>query len=154
MTVRTHSLLPPAAVLTAALLLAAAPARAATPAPAAIPAADIGNNPADPMLGGKDLGPSVACISTVLIRKTRIINESVIMFQVGNKWYRNDIAPACRGLQPTNGLVNTNLQGGQICSGDAFQFVASGQGQGLGQVRGGCLYGRFTPYLPPAPPAK
>lgn len=142
MTIRATSLL--------LALLLAAPALAATP----IPPADVGNNPADPMLGGKDLGPSIACISTIQIRKTRIINESVIMFQVGNKWYRNDIVPACRGLQPTNGLVTTNIPGGQLCAGTPFQFVASGQGQGLGQNRGGCLYGRFTPYMPPPPPAK
>lgn len=118
------------------------------PVAAATPPADVANNPAAPMLGGTDTGPSQQCIQRSLIRKTRIVNDQVIMFQVGNRWYRSDLPQACKGLDPTRALVDRS-QGGNLCAGDAFDIVAPGQGQGLGQNHGVCLYGRFTPYMPP-----
>ncbi|TFU01142.1 hypothetical protein EUV02_12590 [Polymorphobacter arshaanensis] len=135
-----------------ALLLATAPTLAAT-TPAAIPPADVGNNPADPMLGGKDLGPSIACISTVQIRKTRVINEGVIMFQVGNRWYRNDMSPACTGLTSKMTIID-RAHGGQLCQGNIIDYVLPGAAVGMGTHQGSCMYGRFTPYMPPPPPAK
>lgn len=148
--------MPKALTLTLSLFLLAAPATAqvnaqsAAPAAAqaAIPAADVANNPADPMLGGKDLGPSVACISTVQIRKTRIINDRVIMFQVGNRWYRNDIVQSCMGLAPRMAIVD-GAHSGQLCQDNIFEVVLPGAGPGIGMHHGSCLYGRFTPYLPP-----
>jgi hypothetical protein len=133
----------------AALALLAAPVLAAT----AVPPADVGNNPADPMLGGKDLGPSIACISTVQIRKTRVINERVIMFQVGNRWYRNDMSPACTGLTSKMTIID-RAHGGQLCEGNIIDYVLPGAAVGMGTHQGSCMYGRFTPYMPPPPPAK
>ena len=146
--------MPKTLAATLSLLLLAASAHAATAAaPAPVRPADVGNNPADPMLGGTDLGPPISCISTVQIRKTRIINDHTIMFQVGNRWYRNDIVPSCMGLEPRSALID-HPHGGQICETNIFDVVQPGAGGGTGMHKGSCLYGRFTPYMPPPPPAK
>jgi len=149
------TLLLPLVLLAGAAAAQDAPAGAKIVAPkaAATPPADVGNNPADPMLGGKDLGPSIACISTVQIRKTRIINENIIMFQVGNRWYRNDMSPTCTGLTPKMAIVD-RAHGGQLCQGNIIDYVLPGAAIGMGTHQGSCMYGRFTPYMPPPPPAQ
>ena len=148
----TLSLLLLVAACSASAQVVAVPAVATAAADAAVPAADVGNNPADPMLGGKDLGPSIACISTTQIRKTRIIDDRTIMFQVGNRWYRNDIGASCMGLGPRMAIID-RPHGGQLCQGNIIDVVQPGAGQGIGMHKGSCSYGRFTPYMPP-PPAK
>mgnify|MGYP000122468464 FL=1 len=143
----------PLAVLLLGLQAASATAQDAGAGATIVAPADVGNNPADPMLGGKDLGPSIACISTVQIRKMRVINEGVIMFQVGNRWYRNDMSPVCRGLTSKMTVVD-RPHGGQLCEGNILDFVLPGAAIGMGVHQGSCMYGRFTPYMPPPPPAK
>ena len=132
-----------------------APAGATIVAPkpaAAIPPADVGNNPADPMLGGKDLGPSIACISVVQIRKTRIINENVVMFQVGNRWYRSDLPERCIGLQPSSGIADRSY-GNTLCAGRPFSYYQPGEAARAGIIQSGCSYGQFSPYELPKNPA-
>jgi len=152
MNIRATKLLPLAALLLG-LQAASATAQDAGAGATIVAPADVGNNPADPMLGGKDLGPSIACISTVQIRKTRVINEGVIMFQVGNRWYRNDLSPVCTGLTPRMTIVD-RPHGGLLCEGNILDFVQPGAAIGMGTHQGSCMYGRFTPYMPPPPPAK
>lgn len=110
-------------------------------------ALDVGGAPADgkpqhPMLGGTVVGKPVDCIAATKIHRTEVIDDKVILFQVGAQWYRNDLYQRCTGLGTETGLINAAASG-KLCAGSSFRFTAAAG------KSGSCVYGRFTPYLPP-----
>ena len=106
----------------------------------------------DAMLQGKVTGPAVQCIATSLIRKTRIVNDQVILFQVGNRWMRSDLPERCIGLKPSSGIADRSY-GNTLCAGNPFSFYQPGEAARAGIIQSGCNYGPFSPYELPKNPA-
>lgn len=104
------------------------------------------------MLQGKVTGPPINCIQTSLIRKTRIVSDQVILFQVGNRWFRSDLPERCIGLKPTSGLADRSY-GNTLCAGRPFSYYQPGEAAKAGIIQSGCSYGPFSPYELPKNPA-
>lgn len=104
------------------------------------------------MLQGKVTGPPIQCIATSLIRKTRIVSDQVILFQVGNRWYRSDLPERCIGLQPSSGIADRSY-GNTLCAGRPFSYYQPGEAAKAGIIQSGCSFGQFSPYELPKNPA-
>jgi hypothetical protein len=139
------------------LAAAAAPAiaqTASTPPMATTPGQSdrAGYDTPSAMLQGKVTGPAEQCIATSLIRKTRIVSDQVILFQVGNRWMRSDLPERCVGLKPSSGLADRS-SGNTLCAGNPFSFYQPGEAARAGIIQSGCNYGPFSPYELPKNPA-
>ena len=118
---------------------------------AALPLIAAAAEPASPgLLDGKVTGKPQQCLSVTAMRSTRIASDSVVLFQVGSRWYRSNLGTPCIGMRPDSAIQNT-VHGGSICAGDPFTVFRPGLGPGLGMVMGQCIYAPFEPYeLPKA----
>lgn len=101
---------------------------AATPAAAAVPA-EI-----------KD------CLMGSRVNEQRIVDDQTILFREGSRWYRNDLAQSCQGLDPDKSLRARSFSG-NICSGDPQVVVEPSSGF----TYGACALGRFTRIDAPRP---
>lgn len=89
----------------------------------------------------KATGKPTRCISNMPQVSTTPVGDSVLMFQSGSRWYRNDLRGKCPGMRDDRTLVFRNLQGSQYCSLDMFDVV-----EPLSRMNfGGCALGEFTP---------
>lgn len=98
-------------------------------------------------------GPPTNCITKSQIRRTRVIDDRTIDFEMtGNRVYRNTLPVRCFGLG-FNQSVRTNSRGAWLCSSNTIT-PRSGTGGGRDPS---CQLGQFQPIkrtrIPVAPPA-
>jgi hypothetical protein len=98
-------------------------------------------------------GPPVACISTIQLRRIRVIDDQTIDFEMsGRRVYRNALPFRCSGLG-FNAAIRHNGRSSQLCSVNTFTVNSPGF-----STRGpACRLGQFQPMtrapVPAAPPA-
>jgi hypothetical protein len=111
---------------------AAASASAASPSPEARLAR---------MLDGRVAGKPVSCISQYNIRSTEIIDDTAIIYRVGNKLYVNRPRSGADWLDRDDILV-TRTFGSQLCRVDTVKLIDRGSYFPAGFV----MLGDFVPY--------
>ncbi|TPE61407.1 hypothetical protein FJQ54_08670 [Sandaracinobacter neustonicus] len=89
----------------------------------------------------KTTGDARNCISNMPQVSTTPAGSSVLMFQSGSRWYRNDLRSSCPALRDDRVLVFRNVQGSQYCALDQFDVVEPAGRMNLGS----CALGKFTP---------
>ncbi len=89
----------------------------------------------------KATGEPRNCISNMPQVSTTPVGNSVLMFQSGSRWYRNDLRSSCPALRDDRVLVFRNSQGSQYCSLDMFDVVEPAGRMNMGS----CSLGKFTP---------
>ncbi|PZU50596.1 MAG: hypothetical protein DI568_02215 [Sphingomonas sp.] len=89
----------------------------------------------------KATGEPRNCISNMPQVSTTPAGNSVLMFQSGSRWYRNDLRNSCPALRDDRVLVFRNMQGSQYCSLDMFDVVEPAGRMNMGS----CSLGQFTP---------
>ncbi len=95
--------------------------------------------PTDP-LTLRTRGEPQTCIQTRANVSTKQAGDSVLMFRLGNRWYRNDLRARCPWLRDDRILIfRTTMT--QYCDLDPFDIVDPFSGINFGI----CSLGRFTP---------
>ncbi|MFS0738251.1 hypothetical protein ABC347_14500 [Sphingomonas sp. 1P06PA] len=93
-------------------------------------------------MAASEAGPPRNCINLTGVRSTKIIDETMIVYEVSSKLrYVNRPPGGCAALRPNRSLVTRSV-GSLLCSGDIAQVMDLRQGFGYGA----CPLGDFTPY--------
>lgn len=101
-----------------------------------------------PEASAKAVGSPVRCIDPQQISARRVLGPSSLAFEVAGTTYRNDLTENCPGLGrgAQFKIIQLEVQGGQLCSGDSFQAYDPGEARGVGsQAFPRCRLGAFTP---------
>lgn len=89
-----------------------------------------------------EAGPELSCINLPSIRSTRIIDRTMIVYEVSSRLrYVNRPPGGCSGLNPDRTLI-TRSSGSLLCRGDIAVVVDAQTGFDYGA----CPLGSFTPY--------
>lgn len=119
----------------AAALLGAAPAPDGARSPRA-------QAKLDKALAGRIAGATVDCVDVARLSAPSIIDSRTILYRdMSRRIWRNDLPEQCGILRPER-IVVLQLQGSQLCRGDAIDILD----RGLNVPVGSCRLGGFTPY--------
>lgn len=95
--------------------------------------------PTDP-LTLKARGEPQTCIQTRANVSTKHAGDSVLMFRLGNRWYRNELRARCPSMRDDRILIFRTMMT-QYCDLDPFEIVDP-----ISRINFGiCSLGRFTP---------
>ncbi len=97
-------------------------------------------------LQGRAIGEPVSCLPLRQVRDTDAVTDSVILFHVGNRTYRNDLPQSCPRLSRETTAFASRTSSTQLCRGEIIRVFDPGTGFEFGA----CTLGAFTPYELPA----
>lgn len=94
------------------------------------------------MLAGRTAGKPQECINQQLIRSSRIINRTAIVYEMSNgTYYVNRPASGANFLRD-NLILVTSTQSSQLCGVDIVRLVDNSSGMSMGSIG----LGKFIPY--------
>lgn len=96
----------------------------------------------DKALAGRVAGATVDCVDVARLSGPSVIDSRTILYRdMSRRIWRNDLPEQCGILRPER-IVVLQLQGSQLCRGDAIDILD----RGLNVPMGSCRLGGFTPY--------
>ena len=96
----------------------------------------------DKALAGRVAGATGDCVDVARLSGPSIIDSRTILYRdMSRRVWRNDLPEMCGILRPER-IVVLQLQGNQLCRGDAIDILD----RGLNVPMGSCRLGGFTPY--------
>ena len=98
------------------------------------------------MLAGRTAGKAEDCINQQLVRNTRIINRTAIVYEMNNGTYYVNRPTSGANFLRDDLILVTSTHNMQLCSIDVVRLVENGQGMSMGSVG----LGKFIPYNRPA----
>lgn len=94
------------------------------------------------------LGDTVNCIDARSISERRVVSPTSLTFEVAGVTYRNDLPEACPrlGRDPDSKVIQLEVYGAQVCTGDSFRAYDPVEGKGVGaEAFARCRLEAFTP---------
>lgn len=82
---------------------------------------------ADPLEGYTVTGESQPCIATFLVRDTKVLDDSTVLFRMKNgELYVNQLSSACPQLARYNSFTYTTYNNMRLCNNDRITVYYSG----------------------------
>ena len=101
-----------------------------------------------PELSASAIGDPVNCIDPRRVIGRRVAGPTSLVFELTGVTYRNDLPEACPGLGrgPDFKVIQLEVTGSQVCSGDSFRAYDPAEAKAVGaQAFPRCRLGAFTP---------
>lgn len=109
--------------------------------PAPVPSAEV---------AAPTIGAPVNCIDPRRVIGRRVAGPTSLVFELTGVTYRNDLLEACPGLgrSPASKIVELEVYGSRVCSGDSFRAYDPVEAIAVGaQAFPRCRLGAFTPIV-------